>query len=97
MEDSRLVGTPIATGYKISNNDDSTKVNKTLYASMIGKLQYVVHSKPNIALDVRIFARFPTNLKENHMMEVKRILRYLKGIEDYGSWSKKSDKFGLKV
>ena len=53
---------------------------------MTGKLQYVVHTRPNIALAVGMVARFLANLKENHMMEIKRIMRYLKGTEDYGLW-----------
>ena len=46
---------------------------------MIGKLQYVSHRKPNIALAVGIVARFCTNPKDNHMIAIKRIMRYLKG------------------
>ena len=51
---------------------------------MIGKIQYVVHSRPDIALVVGRVARFYANPKENHIMAMKRIMRYLKGIEDYG-------------
>ena len=54
-------------------------MNQTLYRSMIGKLQYVVHNTPDIALDVGIVARFFANPRENHLMAVKRIIRYLKG------------------
>ena len=65
-------------GHKLSKNDDSTEVNQTLYRSMIDKLKYVVHSRPDIALSIEIFARFSTNPRENHLMVVKRIMRYLK-------------------
>ena len=51
---------------------------------MIGKLQYVVNSRPGIALFVGIVARFFANPRENHLMDVKRIMRYLKGIEEFG-------------
>ena len=51
---------------------------------MIGKLQYVVHSRPNIALAIGIVARFSANPKENYLMAVKRIMRYLKGTDDFG-------------
>ena len=44
---------------------------------MIGKLQYVVHNKPDITLSVEIVARFFANLRENHFMVVKRIMMYL--------------------
>lgn len=78
MEDSRLVGTP--TSHKMSKSDDSTKVNQTLCRSMVGKLQYVVHRRPGIALVVGIIFIFSTNPREKKVMIVKRILRYLKGI-----------------
>ena len=44
---------------------------------MIEKLHYVVHTRPDIALSVCMVARFSTNPKENHMMEIKKIMRYL--------------------
>ena len=47
-------------------------------------LQYVVHSRPDIALVVGIVTRFSANPKENHMMVVKTIMRYLKGNAKYG-------------
>lgn len=79
LEDSKLVSTPMVIGHKLSKNDDSAEVNQTLYRSMIEKLQYVVHSRPDIALSVGIVARFSDNPRENHLMVVKRIMRYLKG------------------
>ena len=82
LEDSKPVSTPMVIVLKLSKNDDSTEVDQTLYRSMIGKLQYVVHSRPDIALVMGIVARFFANPRENHLMVVKRIIRYLKGIED---------------
>ena len=71
LEDSKPVSTPMVIGHKLSKNDDLAEVNQTLYRSMIGKLQYVVHSKPYIALSIGIVARFSANPKENHLMVVK--------------------------
>ena len=64
---------------------------------MIEKLQYVVHTRPDIALAVGIEARFSKKPRENHMMAIKRILRYLKGTEDYGLWYKLGGNLDLKV
>ena len=88
MEDSKPVGTPMCTGLNLTKDDDSKKVDQTLYRSMIGKLQYVVHKRPNITLAVGIVGRFLAKPRENHIMAVKTILRYLKGTEDYGLWYK---------
>lgn len=87
----------MVTGHKLPKNDDSSEVNQTLYRSMFLKLQYGVHRKPSIALAIEIVARFSANPKENHMMAVKMIQRYLKEIEDCGLWYKKSEIFELKV
>ena len=87
----------MVTTFKLSKNDDSDEVNQTLYKSMIGKLQYVVHNRPDIALAVEIVARFFFNTRENELMAVKRIMRYLKGIEEFGLYYKKNEKFELRA
>ena len=79
LEDSKPVSTPMVIGHILSKNDDSVEMNQTLYRFMIGKLQYVVYSRPDIALSIGIVARFSDNPKENHLMAIKRIMRYLKG------------------
>ena len=38
MEDSKLVGTRMCTGLKLTKDDDLKEVDQTLYRSMIGKL-----------------------------------------------------------
>ena len=97
MEDSRPVGTPMSIGHKLSKDDYSKTVDQTIYRSIIEKLYYVVHTRPNISLAVGMVARFSENPKENHMIAIKRIMRYLKGNEDYGIWYKMGGNLDLKV
>ena len=78
MEDCKPVGTLMCIRLKLTKEDESKEVDQTLYRSMIEKLQYVVHTRPDIALVVGIVARFSTKPKETHIMEIKRIMRYLK-------------------
>ena len=92
-EDSRLVGTPMSNRHNISKNNDSKEVDQTTYRSMIRKLQYMVHTRPNITLAVGMVEIFCVNPKENHMMAIKRIMRYLKGTKYYGFWYKKGGNF----
>ena len=96
MEDSRLVGTPMSTRHKLSKSDDSKEVDQTTYKSLTRKLQYVVYTRLDIALTVGMVAIFLANPKENHLMVVKRIMRYLKGTKDYGIWYKIRVNFDLK-
>ena len=97
LEDSKLVSTPMVTSLKLSRNDESVEVNQTLYTSMIGKLQYVVCSRPDIALAIGIVARFSTNPRENHLMAIKRIMRYLKGTKYFGLYYKDNKFFDLRA
>ena len=62
---------------------------------MIGKLQYVVHNRPDIVLAIGIVEIFFANPRENHLMAVKRIMRYLKGIDDFGLYYRRSENFEL--
>ncbi|OYD05972.1 hypothetical protein, partial [Paludifilum halophilum] len=55
----------------------------------------VVHSRPDIPLVGGIVARFSANPKENHLIAVKRIMRYLKRTDDFGLYYKKNGKFEL--
>ena len=38
---------------------------------------------------------FSTNPRENNLIAIKRIMRYLKGTDDFGLYYKRSDKFEL--
>ena len=37
----------MCTGLKLTKEDESKEVDQTLYRSMIEKLQYVVHTRPD--------------------------------------------------
>ena len=67
MKDSRPIGTPMSTRHKLSKNDDFKEVDQITYRSMIGKLQYVVHTKLDIALTFGTVGRFLRNPTENNM------------------------------
>jgi hypothetical protein len=53
---------------------------------MIGSLLYVTTLRPYVMKIVGQVAIFQATPKETCVMEVNRIFRYLKAIEDYGLW-----------
>jgi hypothetical protein len=53
---------------------------------MIGSLLYLCASRPDIMISVCMCARFQANLKECHLVAVKRILRYLVHTQNLGLW-----------
>ncbi|CAM8890160.1 unnamed protein product [Rhodiola kirilowii] len=78
--------TPAVTHVKITKDEAGTSVNQTLYMSMIGSLLYLMASRPDITHEVGVRARYQANPKESHLMNVKRIIKYVCGTADYGLW-----------
>jgi hypothetical protein len=79
MEDCKPVITPMQTSCKLRKDDDSKSTDQRQYRSMIGSLLYVITSRPNLMQAVGQVAQFQAARKESHVLEVKRIFRYLKG------------------
>lgn len=86
MSDCKPVGTPIVIGCKLSKEDEATFVDEKEYRSMIGILHYVVHNRLDTTHAVGLVAIFKKNPKETHLIETKRIFKFLKGIIDYELW-----------
>ena len=84
MQDSKPVGTPMVTGCKLSQTDDSKDVEKKMYRSMIDSLLYVTATRPDVMHAVFQVARFQASPKDSHLLAVKRIFKYLKGTTEYG-------------
>ncbi|CAM8931943.1 unnamed protein product [Rhodiola kirilowii] len=78
--------TPAATHIKVTKDDAGTKVDQTLYRSMIGSLLYLTASRPDIAYAVGVCARYQADPKESHLLQVKRIIKYVCGTVDFGIW-----------
>jgi hypothetical protein len=95
MKDCKPVSTPIQTSCKLSKDDDSKDVYQRQYRSMIGSSLYVTTSTLDVMQEVGQVARFQEEPKESHVMEVKRIFRYLKSTEDFGLWYPKGKDLSL--
>ena len=61
----------MVTSHKLSSKDETPTIEKKKYRSMIGSLQYLTHSKPDIANAIRIVARFQDDPREYHYATVK--------------------------
>ena len=85
----------MATATKLDQDDPGKSVDITSYRGMIGSLLYLTTSRPDIMFTTCLCARFQANLKESHLVAVKRIFKYLKGTPNLGIWYPKGTGFDL--
>ena len=78
------MSTPMITNWKTLHASNFELVNPTLYRQLIGKLMYLVNTRPDICFAVNTMSRFMCEPKGVHWVAAKHILRHLQGIVDFG-------------
>ena len=58
--------------------------NPTLYRSIIGGLQYLVLTRPDIAYSVHKLSQYLSAITLQHWLACKKVLRYLQATITYG-------------
>ncbi|XP_068336519.1 uncharacterized mitochondrial protein AtMg00240-like [Pyrus communis] len=64
--------------------------NPEEYRSIVGALQYLTWTRPDLSFAVNLVCQFMHSPREPHFQAVKRILRYLKGTLGYDLWFPKT-------
>ncbi|CAH9107012.1 unnamed protein product [Cuscuta europaea] len=80
------VRTPLATRTSLSLTDGELLSDATEYRSMVGALQCLTLTRPDITYAVHLVSQFMHAPRTTHMFAVKRIFRYLQGTLDHGLW-----------
>ena len=84
MMDCKTMATPMASNLKLLSDASSKTVDAMMYHPMIGSLMYLMNTRPDICFVVNTLSQFLTDSRHVHLITVKHILRYLRGIVDYG-------------
>ena len=71
--------TPCLPYQRLLKDDGMPFDDPTLYRSIVGALQYLTFTRPDIAFSVHQVCQFMQKPMQIHFVAVKRILRYLKG------------------
>ena len=89
MTDCNLAHSPMEARLKFVKSEQDSSVDSTLYRSLIGSLKYLTHTRPYLIFSVGFLSRFMEHPTSEHMLALKRVLRYIKGTLDYGLVYKK--------
>ncbi|XP_057452108.1 uncharacterized mitochondrial protein AtMg00810-like [Lotus japonicus] len=79
------------------SEEESIPADKDRYQSLVGKLLYLTHTRPDIGFAVSLASRYMSNPTETHMKTVNRILQYLKGSPGRGLYFQKNSNRGIEV
>ncbi|KAE8661273.1 serine/threonine-protein kinase PBS1-like [Hibiscus syriacus] len=91
MEGAKPTSTPMSTTTVIKANDGSGVKNATEFRQILGSLQYVLLTRPDIAYSVNRLQQYMHGPKASQWAMAKRILRYLKGTVNHGLFLKKGN------
>ncbi|CAJ2659174.1 unnamed protein product [Trifolium pratense] len=81
---SKPAETPIEQNHKLFHCLNSNITDKGRYQSLVGKLIYLSHTRPDITYAVNVVSQFMHDPRKPHMDAVERILRYLKSTPGKG-------------
>ena len=84
MQFARSCNTPMTSGLKLTAFGSDSVSDTQLYRSIVGALQYVTITRPELAYSVHKVCQYMHSPLQSHWVAVKRILRYLAGTLDYG-------------
>ncbi|XP_071718847.1 uncharacterized mitochondrial protein AtMg00810-like [Rutidosis leptorrhynchoides] len=75
--------TPVEPGAKLTSHGPPVK-DPTLYRSLAGALQYLNFTRPDISYAVLQVCIFMNDPREQHMHDLRRMIRYIQGTTDLG-------------
>ncbi|CAL9023567.1 unnamed protein product, partial [Prunus brigantina] len=84
MTEAKACDTPCLPYHRLLKDDGQPYGNPTLYRNIVGALQYLTFTRPDIAFSVHQVCQFMQTPMVSHFTAVKRILRYLKGTMRFG-------------
>ncbi|XP_031263585.1 secreted RxLR effector protein 161-like [Pistacia vera] len=97
MGDCKPCLTSMTIRTKLVKEDENLFEYPTLYRSIIGGLQYLTLSRPDIAFIVNKLSQVLQSPSAIHWTACKRVLRYIKGTLQYGLLFKKHNHFNLEA
>jgi hypothetical protein len=84
MKDCNPALSPMEARLKLSKVSNTPATDATEYRRIIGALRYLIHTRPDLAFSVGYLSRFMEKPHEEHVVAVKRVLRYVAGTRSHG-------------
>jgi hypothetical protein len=95
---SKPVSYPMESNLKLTANDPSPLLSDPAsYRRLIGRLLYLIITRPNLSYTVQALSQFISNPHTMHLQAVEKVLRYLKATPGQGLFLKANFDLYLKA
>ena len=84
MENFKPTKTSCCPSTRLVPHDGVSLFDPTEYRSMVGALQYLTFTRPNIAFSVHQLCQLMSKPTSTHLEAAKHVLRYVKGSIHHG-------------
>ena len=71
--------TPLEQNHQLSKVDSPVLTDPRKYKRLVGRLLYLLHTRPELSYSVHVLSQFMQTPKEAHWEAAQRIVRFLKG------------------
>ena len=95
MEGAKPSPTPLASTATLQLIDGSPHTDATYYRQIIGALQYLNMTRPDLSFAINKLSQFMHQPTTTHLQHLKRLLRYLKSTINHGLFLQKPSSFTL--
>ncbi|KAK9750926.1 hypothetical protein RND81_02G229900 [Saponaria officinalis] len=95
MLNGEIAVTPMNINEKLQHEDGTEGANSTHFRSLVGGLNYLTHTRPDIAYSVSLVSRYLHKPTKQHFCAAKQILRYVAGTVEFGIWYSKKSRLKL--
>lgn len=85
LSHSKPCPTPLCSNIKLSTNDSPPFEQPSLYHNILGALQYLTPTRPNMSFCVNKLSQFLQSPTQNHWRACKRVVRYIQGTLSHGT------------
>ncbi|KAJ0753494.1 putative RNA-directed DNA polymerase [Helianthus annuus] len=97
MSSCKSAATPVDTKPKLGSHSGVDFEDPTLYRSLVGALQYLTFTRPDICYAVQQVCMYMHAPKVDHWNALKQIIRYLQGTSSHGLTISASTDFSLRA
>nr|XP_027192710.1 uncharacterized protein LOC113787757 [Cicer arietinum] len=80
MESCKSVPTDLVSNLKLLKEDETEKIDASIYISLIGSLLYLTSSIPNLMYATSLLLRFMQSPTNTHFVTTKRVLNILRAL-----------------